>query len=174
LAIAGNVKVTRLGNCRHSIQKHISVGCANKCACKVSFCSNWTSLETGTKWQNTLRSATKTRRYESVLLPYFAQLAKVFSQGKYYVGGPRKVQICRNCLLTNTLIIRFCLFIVVINCCLSRSINGTCAPIFLFTVTVSTRECLACFFTLQNKYPTMYRNYPIGRNSNLKYPIGLI
>jgi hypothetical protein len=36
------------------------------------------------------------------LLPNFAHLAKVFSQGKYYVGGPRKVQICRNCLLTNT------------------------------------------------------------------------
>jgi hypothetical protein len=46
------------------------------------------------------------------VLPYFAQLAKVFSQGKYYVGGPRKVQICRGCLLTYTLIMRFCLFIV--------------------------------------------------------------
>jgi hypothetical protein len=41
------------------------------------------------------------------LLPYFAQLAKVFPQGKYYVGSPRKVQICRDCLLTNTLIMRF-------------------------------------------------------------------
>jgi hypothetical protein len=75
------------------------------------------------------------------VLSYFAQLAKVFSRGNYYVGGPRKVQICRNCLLTNTLIMRFCLFIVVNNCCLSRTINGTCAPICLFTVTVSTREC---------------------------------
>jgi hypothetical protein len=75
------------------------------------------------------------------LLPYFPQLAKVFSQSKYYVGGPRKVQICRNCLLTNTIIMRFCLFIVVINCCLSRNINDTCAPICLFTVTISTREC---------------------------------
>jgi hypothetical protein len=51
----------------------------------------------------------------NIMLPYFAQLAKVFSQGKYYVGGPRKVQNCLNCLLTNTLIMRFCLFIVVIN-----------------------------------------------------------
>jgi hypothetical protein len=87
------------------------------------------------------------------VLPYFTQLAKVFSQGKYYVRGPRKVQICRNCLLTNTLIKRFCLFIVVINCCLSRNINGTWAPICLFTVMVSTRECLACFFTLQTNTP---------------------
>jgi hypothetical protein len=80
----------------------------------------------------------------TTVLPYFAQLAKVFSQGKYYVGGPRKVQICRNSLLTNTLIMRFCLFIVVNNCFfLSRTIHGTCAPICLFTVTVSTRECLA-------------------------------
>jgi hypothetical protein len=47
------------------------------------------------------------------LLPYFSQLAKVFSQGKYYVGGPRKVQICRNFLFTNTLVMHFCLFIVV-------------------------------------------------------------
>jgi hypothetical protein len=72
------------------------------------------------------------------MLPYFSQLAKVFSQGKYYVGGPRNVQICRNCLLTNTLIMRFCLFIVVINCCLSRTVNGTCVPICLFTVQTNT------------------------------------
>jgi hypothetical protein len=58
------------------------------------------------------------------MLLYIAQLAKVFSQGKYYVGGSRKVQICRNCLLTNTFIMHFCLFIVVNNCCLSRTING--------------------------------------------------
>jgi hypothetical protein len=50
------------------------------------------------------------------LLPYFAPLAKVFSQGKYYVGGPRKVQICCSCLLTNTLIMCFRLIIFVINC----------------------------------------------------------
>jgi hypothetical protein len=78
----------------------------------------------------------------TVLLPYFAQLAKVFSQGKYYVGGPRKVQICHNCLLTNTLIMRFCLFIVFNNCCLSRTVKGTCTPICLFTVMVSARKCL--------------------------------
>jgi hypothetical protein len=115
-----------------------------------------------------------TSRNDVPLLPYFVQLTKVFSQGKYYVGGPRKVQIWRNCLLTNTLIKCFCLFIVVINCCLSRTINSTCAPIFLFTVTVSTRECLACFFTLQIQYPSMYWNDPIGRDSNLEYPIGRI
>jgi hypothetical protein len=110
----------------------------------------------------------------SVLLPYVAQLAKVFSQGNYYVGGPRKVQICRNCLFTNTLIMCFCLFIVVTNCCLSRTINVTWAPVCSFTVTVSTRECLACFFTLHIQYPSMYWNNPIGRDSNLEYPIGRI
>jgi hypothetical protein len=88
-----------------------------------------------------------------MLLPYFSQLAKVFSQGKYYVGGPWKVQICRNCLLTNTLIVRFCLFTVVINCCLSRTINGTCAPVCLFTVTVPTRECLSVASSLSKQIP---------------------
>jgi hypothetical protein len=88
-----------------------------------------------------------------MLLPYFAQLAKVFSQGNYYVGGPRKVQICRNCLLTNTLIMHFCLFIVVNNCCLSRNINSTCAPIWLFTVTVSTRECPSLASSLSKQIP---------------------
>jgi hypothetical protein len=109
-----------------------------------------------------------------VLLPYFTQLAKVFSQGNYYEGGPRKVQICRNCLLTNTLIMRFCLFIVFNNCCLSRTVNGTCAPICLFTVTVSTRGCPSLASSLSKQYPTIYRNDPIGRNSNLEFPIGRI
>jgi hypothetical protein len=108
-----------------------------------------------------------------VLLPYFAQLAKVFSQGKYYVGGPRKVQICRNCLLTNTLIMRFCLFIAVNNCCLSRTID-TCAPICLFTVTVWTRQCPSLASSLSKQYPTIYGNDHIGRNSNLEFPIGRI
>jgi hypothetical protein len=43
-----------------------------------------------------------------------ARLAKVFSQGKYYVGGPQKVSICRDCLFRNTLIMRFCLFIMLL------------------------------------------------------------
>jgi hypothetical protein len=51
---------------------------------------------------------------KTTLLPYFPQLAKVFSQGKYYVGGPQKVSICRNSLLTNTLIMRFCLLLIVV------------------------------------------------------------
>jgi hypothetical protein len=90
---------------------------------------------------------------KSQLLPYFAQLAKVFSQGKYYAGGPRKVQICRNSLLTNTLIMRVCLFIIVINYCLSRTISGTCVPICLFIVTVSTKYCPSLASSLAKQIP---------------------
>jgi hypothetical protein len=91
-------------------------------------------------------------RYKGIL-PYFAQSAKIFSQGKYYVWGPRNVQIWHNVLLTNTLIMRFCLFIVAINCCLSRNIKNTCAPVCVFIVTVSTRECPSLASSLTKQIP---------------------
>jgi hypothetical protein len=42
---------------------------------------------------------------------------------------------------------------VVNNWCLSRIINDTCAPISLFTVTVSTRECPSLSFSFSKQIP---------------------
>jgi hypothetical protein len=45
----------------------------------------------------------------------------------------------------------------------------------LFTVTVSTRDSVPrLLLHSPNKYPTTYRIDPIGRNSNLEFPIGRI
>jgi hypothetical protein len=118
------------------------------------------------------------KKGRALVLPYLAHLAKVFSQ------GPDLPQLSTH----KHTYYAFCLFIVVNKCCLSRTVNGTCAPICLFTVTVWTRECLTCFFTvtvwtrecltcfftLKIQYPSMYWNDPIGRNSNLEYSIGWI
>jgi hypothetical protein len=90
---------------------------------------------------------------DNKLLPYFAQLAKVFSQCKYYVGGPRKVHICRNCLLTNTLIMRFCLFIMLL-IVVYHGLSTALALQFAYSLSRSQRRSvLACFFTLQTNTP---------------------
>jgi len=49
------------------------------------------------------------------------------------------------------------------------------SDLLVATPSVQKRVFLACFFcTLQTKYPFMYRNDPIGRNSDLENPIGRI